>query len=87
VNLSTNQGSINLGLLIAALNSNSQIVVNTTQTGAIAGYTVNVNNITWDNTVCASYPNSGTITFVKSGKTTTATFTNACDGSYICTQN
>lgn len=36
----------------------------------------------FDSSVCARYPVSGSITMTQGGKTTTAGFTNACDGSY-----
>jgi len=37
----------------------------------------------FDSTLCPKYPISGNITMTQAGKTSTATFTNSCDGSYV----
>jgi hypothetical protein len=40
-------------------------------------------SVHFDSGVCPKYPISGSVTMTQAGKTSTASFTNACDGSYV----
>ena len=40
-------------------------------------------SVHFDSTVCSKYPISGSVTMTQAGKTSTASFTNSCDGSYV----
>ncbi|HDS15909.1 MAG TPA: hypothetical protein ENN66_04725 [Proteobacteria bacterium] len=84
-NLQTNSGPVNLSLNITE-SSDEVIVINTTQTGSLAGYNVTINNLTLNPAVCADYPSSGTINLSQAATSYSLLFTNACDGSYIVSQ-
>ncbi|MEJ2025864.1 MAG: hypothetical protein P8Y00_12825, partial [Deltaproteobacteria bacterium] len=81
-NLQTSEGLINLSLRLTEGMLNAQ-VMNTLSPGSAGQFRLNIQNVTFDDDICEKYPSSGTITFTKNGTTGVVTFTGACDGSYL----
>ncbi len=79
--LETNEGPVDATFLFAE-SGEEVLTVNTVGEGTIAGYNVQLTDVTLDPQVCPSYPSSGTATINGVGKTGTITFTGACDGNY-----
>lgn len=81
VTMNTSQGAVDIVIDID-FPSETRAIVSTPQPGTIAGYTVSINNITFNTSVCKEYPVSGNVNLTKGSATTKATFTGACDGTY-----
>lgn len=81
--LQTNQGSVNLDMLISTM-SDGAITISTNAPGDVGPYTVVIDNVILNTTICANYPAGGTIKFTEksTGKTEIVTFTASCDGSH-----
>ncbi|MFI3135640.1 MAG: fibronectin type III domain-containing protein [Methylococcaceae bacterium] len=50
--------------------------------GSVNQYTVNVNSVLYNNTLCKAYPIGGSVSFSAAGKTQQVQFNNRCDGKY-----
>ena len=84
-NLQTNSGPVTLDLVLTI--TEQGMVLNTTAPGAAGAYTVSIDDVTLDQSICPNYPASGTISFTNnSGTTGVVTFTGACDGTYDYTE-
>ena len=83
--LSTGRGPVDMILLVDMIDDYTT-VLNTSGTSTIGDLTFGMNNVTMDSQVCEGFPVSGTMTFAKGGESGAATFTDACDGSYLYTE-
>lgn len=85
INLSTSNGPIVLALQLTENSSNDVITVNSTSPGTVGNYSAQISNLQMNPAVCENYPVGGTISFTKSGQTSTVTFNGSCDGNYSYT--
>ena len=76
-NLDTSEGVVNMTLTVLTP-SETRIIVSTPTPGTISGYTVTLNNVIADTTVCDGYPSGGSVTASQGGDTATVTFTPSC---------
>ena len=75
-NLNTSEGVVNMTLTVLTP-SETRIIVSTPTPGTISGYTVTLNNVIVDTTVCDGYPSGGSVTASQGGSTVTVSFTPA----------
>jgi hypothetical protein len=81
LDLATNQGPANL-VATLALQQEEQFLVSTVGPGTILGYTVTIDNVLFDTSLCPQFPIGGRITVASGGKTGEITFNAACNGTY-----
>jgi len=75
--------SIDVDMLLHITTTENGFVLNTASTGTLNRYSVRINSVTFDETRCASYPISGSVSFTSpQNESWTATFNGRCDGSY-----
>ena len=81
IDLSTNKGPVKMNLIITKQGS-SRYTLNSNGTGTLGGYTISVENVVLDGSVCAKNPISGQMRFSGNGVNPVVTFHSTCDGSY-----
>ncbi len=86
VDLSTSLGLVDMSMFVDRQDSDV-LVFSTDGASTFGDFTVTMDSVTMDSEVCPNYPVSGSISFVRGDETGVVTFTGACDGSYLFTDN
>ena len=82
VTAQTDMGPVNMNLTFTAGDDFETMTVSTVTTGTVGDYTIDMYNVHMDTTQCEDYPISGDTTVTQGATSYTATFTDACDGTY-----
>ena len=81
IDLNTDKGPMKMNLIITKGGS-SRYVINSNGAGTLGGYTVSVENVVLDGSVCTKNPISGQMRFSGNGVNPVVSFHSQCDGSY-----
>ena len=81
MDLSTSKGPVKMNLVITKKNDN-RYIINSNGSGTLGDYSVSVENLVLDGSVCTKNPVGGQMRFSGDGVNSVVTFHSACDGQY-----